>query len=306
MKNARRIIKKILELACAVSDADQAAAWTQYRLGKSSHPHLPGGGCLSANVINCVAEMEVQELLLCANDEAFDMEAKSPIDYEKYFRSYSSVSSVVTPPLVRSAALEAFIRVLWCKQHLSRLKEIPTADYSSRAVNAICDVINLDQNLQVRQSAALALQYVVQYRPPRAAASGLSFGEYMSTLDLPDPRGFCQLLHAPRLAKQYKDIATATDCGEPFKAALMRLWSLIVSGPTHDQGVRSSLLSCWMYCFQRNAPPSLAAVDPIEAEESVFPSEILAACQNVHMMNPNDVSARVDRVSSVVLVLKIF
>lgn len=236
MKNAKRIVKKIIESTKCMLDADQTNAWTLFHLKKTCHPSLPGGGLLTAAALTCIVEMEIQELLSQIIDVAayFKHGAKGAIELEPFFRSYCSIGRLVTPPLVRGAALEAYVRLMWCRQY-RYCKTSEMADYSALAINAICDVILRDPNRSVRQNAAVTLLRVVQYRPPRVAMSGLAMGEFLSSLGASDPHLYASVYAVPRLHKVHKDVMLVTVCSEAFRESLRRLWQLITQGCSHDQ-----------------------------------------------------------------------
>lgn len=296
MKNGNRIMRRILDSAVFELDNDQAAAWTQYRLNKTSSPNLPGRGCLSANAINCIAEMECQELIVGASEGNFDVDRlKSPVDLEDYFRDFSNVSTKITPPAVRAAALEGYVRVLWCKQIIANHKKDSTAEYACSAINAVCDVIAFDDNASVRHDAALSLLFTIQYRPPRVAAACLSFGEYLLSLDQNDPRAYTSIYSVGKLFKSHKEVMTASPKSSKFQLCLQRLWGLISYGPC-DQSVRCILLSAWLYCYGNSSPltddPSVSNLQ----DDSAIPESLLHQCRLYHTVNTFELSAKVDKV----------
>ena len=245
MKNAKRIVRKIIDSARLLLEAEQSNAWTLYRLSKAASPSLPAGGILSAAALSCVAELEVQELLagLVDLNAYFRSPPKPYVDYRYYF---TASASAVTPPLVRSAALEAFVRVMWCKELVHRRhRGEPASDppgsagrgeYAAAAIDAVCSVIATDCNATVRRDAATSLLFVAQYRPPRVAVSGACLGEPLLALEAPDPGAYCDTYRLGRLFKVYKDVMDGSaGASAAFTASLWRLWGLIASGAAHDQ-----------------------------------------------------------------------
>ena len=290
------LLRKIIDSAGFELDNDQAAAWTKYRLNKTRSPNLPGRGCLSANAINCIAEMECQELIVGASQGNYDVDRlNKTIDFEDYFRDFSNVSTKITPPTVRAAALEGYIRVLWCKQIISNYKENAAANYACTAINAVCDVITYDDNASVRHDAALSLLFTIQYRPPRVAAACLSFGEYLLSLDQNDPRAYASIYSLGKLFKNHKGVMTATPKSPEFQKCLQRLYGLILCGPS-DQSVRGVLLSAWLYCYGSSSPltndPSISSLN----DDSAIPESLLSECRQYHTVNTSELSAKVDKV----------
>ena len=239
IKNWSKLLNKITDNAKFVLSADQSQAWTLYRLSKSTSPTLGGGGILSAAAIHCIAEMEVERLMMVSAspsmyEEFFRQGAPSLLAYETYFRQYSQSGINITPSLVRSAALEAFVRVSWVKQFLSPLT-IP-ADFSALAIDAVCDVISKDTSLQVRQNAALTLLHVIQYRPSRVVLSGLSFGEPLAVLGLGDMHAYTLLNTSGNLRfKHHKGVMNPNVPTEVFQRSIRRLWNTITGESSGDQ-----------------------------------------------------------------------
>ena len=295
MKNWNRILKRILEMSVFDLDTDQAAAWTLFRLSKTSSPSLPGGGCLSANAINCIAEMESQELIIGATEGNLDLSKyKNSLCIREYFQEYCNVAKNITPPLVRAAALEGYIRVLWCKQIIANHKKDWGANYASTAINAVCDVISFDDNQYVRHSAALSLLFTVQYRPPRVAASSLSFGEHLSCLDLGDPHGYTSIYSAGKLFKSHKEVMTISSKSPEFQLSLKRLWGFL-STDLCDQCVRGVLLTVWQYCYGGASPLSVEAPGWNIEDDSGIPSELLAECRLHHTVNTFEMSNKFEK-----------
>jgi hypothetical protein len=293
MKNLNSYISKLYKTARSVVDAEEAHAWTELRLDNSITARLPAGGILSASAISCLAEMEIQELLVGVPDipAYFKSGDPSAFEYDSYFRSSSSR---ITPPLVRSAALEGFVRVMWCKQYQSRLAPECIDEFASKAIEAVCDVVSSDINAAVRSNAAMALLHVVQHRPPRVAAAALSLGEHLSSIDAADPGAYTNVYSSGKYCKPFKEIMTRNS--PVFQRSLQRLWNLIALGLAHDQGARSILLSCWLYCFGSSRPINiLPAQEPSMSSDFSYPNSIIDSFQEMHFKNPTEVSSKVEK-----------
>ena len=296
MKNGNHILRRIMESAVFELDNDQAAAWTRYRLNKTGSPNLPGRGCLSANAINCISEMMCQELIVGAKEGNFDVDRlKNSVNVEDYFRTFNDVSIKITPPTVRAAALEGYIRVLWCKQIIANHTNNSAADYACVAINAVCDVIAFDDNASVRHDAALSLLFTIQYRPPRVVAACLSFGEYLLSLDHNDHRAYTGIYSMGRLLKSHKEVMTSSPKTPHFQQCLQRIWRLISNEPC-DQSVRGVLLSAWLYCYGNSSPLTDDTSVSNLQDDSAIPVGLLIECRRYHMVNTFELSTKVDKV----------
>lgn len=226
------LLQRISRLAATFLRADIVYARGKARMSKSQNPQdacnaavLSAGGIVTAAALSCLAEVDLQVIAADAtplSDSAPSSSTTSPspylhgyggislIDYTEYFlpasqrdkvRTEGNVSrwkaSPIFPlcsPVVRTAALEAYVRICFAqylilvdkqrklasdpaqKPFLMKTNELSA--FINSAVDAVLMVVNTDPQRATRRRAAITLLHAIQNAPSgQSAFAAYSLGE---------------------------------------------------------------------------------------------------------------------------------
>ncbi len=189
----------------------------------------------------------------------------------------------MSPPLVRLAAFEAFVRICFAlhlaKQERLKVQVIKAAStgtaakssiancwFVAAAVEALQHVLEHDRSVYVTQEAAYIFFDTVLDRPGRIIYAGLSNGSVLGSMGWSDKRAFT-FLHRPKVAEESassngpKKFASQgapkmamKGGGKSMKIALESLLRSITKTFAYNQVIRTGLLQTWLYVFKGQVP----------------------------------------------------
>mmetsp|Transcript_7413 Transcript_7413/g.11017 ORF Transcript_7413/g.11017 Transcript_7413/m.11017 type:complete len:1611 (+) Transcript_7413:76-4908(+) len=270
--------ERIMSVCLYDDNTDRAKGiYTQLSGDRSrSHDDAPtppsGGGIVTAMALQCICNAEIQ--LDTSNvGQKSDSDSACMFNY-KFYVTYGAATTRVSPhttPLIRASALDCCLRLAFAKYNARTLTQTPANQTSqgempnpsriannttmivSESLSLVLSVVSRDPSRYVRRSAALSLLFALQDRAGFIPHSIVSLYEPLNTLNWSDPSGLVVISTHDLCRKRYSaNVRNAFLKAPPSARQIIeKWWTFITCDPSvvHDQMVRSTLLSCWLYTF---------------------------------------------------------